>query len=154
MRTRPDDAGERREVEKMSERKIFVNLTAHQLSDAQVEEIKKFADEIVKAEAVLSREMIQKLRQCPSDPTELVKLAYEVSEALVKFAREMNAELYVHLPTGSPAFMWALADVFPYTFCTPVFSHSRREVQEIKTDGTVIKKSVFRFEGFIFPDGR
>ncbi len=139
----------------MSERKIFVNLTAHQLSDAQVEEIKKFADEIVKAEAVLSREMIQKLRQCPSDVKELYDLAYELSEYLKEYARMEGAYLYVHLPTGSPVFMWVLGYYFPHTYCCPVFSHSRRVVEEVpQPDGTVIKKSVFRFEGFIFPDGR
>jgi hypothetical protein len=134
------------------EKKIFVNLTAHRLLPEQEEVARKElgVDTIVDADEVLPPEVVQKLRQCPSDPTELAELAHKVAELLTEFARESSAKLYVHLPVGSPAFMFILAQIFPNAYATPVFSHSGRIVQEVQNpDGTVTKKSIFKFEKFI-----
>jgi len=120
----------------------------------QIDEASKFVDEIVSAEEFLPQELIQKLHQCPSDVKELYQLAQELCDYLAEYARFQSARLYVHLPVGSPAFMWILGYYFPHTYCVPVFSHTERIVEEIQQpDGTVVKKSVFKFEGFIFPDG-
>ena len=136
--------------------KVFVNLTAHYLLPEQVRAareqfgVEKFYD----ASDVLPAGLIQKLRQSPSDPEELFRLAYRVADALVNFARRERARLYVHLPAGSPAFMWALAQVFPYAYAKPVFSHSRREaVEERLPDGSVVKRSKFVFERFVVMGG-
>jgi len=133
-------------------KKVFVNLTAHQLLPEQVEAARREfgVEEFVEAGDVFPAEVVQKLRQCPSDPEELVRLARQVADGLAEYARREGARLYVHLPTGSPAFMWALAGVFPHAYAVPVFSHTRREVvEQTLPDGSVQKRSVFRFEKFI-----
>lgn len=133
-------------------RKVFVNLTAHNLTEEQVEEAKRRfgVSEFLSAEDILDKEVVAKLRQSPGNIEELRALALDVAEVLEQYARKNNVELYVHLPAGSPAFMWVLSLVWPYGWAIPVFSHSRREViEEKKDDGSVVKRSVFRFEGYI-----
>jgi len=138
----------------MKGKRIFVNLTAHQLNDAQRRKALEFCKDIKEAEEILPQELVQKLRQCPSDTKELYDLAQGLCEHLVEYARREGARLYVHLPVGSPAFMWILQHHFPHSYCVPVFSHSKRIVKEIpQPDGSIVKKSLFKFEGFIFPDG-
>ena len=131
---------------------VFVNLTAHRLLPEQVRAIKEDLgiEEIVDAEEVVPKGLLEKLRQCPADPKELFRMACELSDALVKYTRENGVDLYVHLPCGSPAFMWCFANVFPHKFISAVFSHTKREVVETQQpDGSVVKKSVFKFEKFI-----
>ena len=138
----------------MKVKRIFVNLTAHQLNDAQRRKALEFCKDIKEAEEILPKKLVQKLRQCPSDTDALLGMAIEVADTLTEYARDQDTRLYVHLPVGSPAFMWILHDFFPHAYCTAVFSHTRRVVEEIpQSDGSIVKKSVFKFEGFIFPDG-
>jgi len=132
--------------------KVFLNLTAHQLLPEQVEAAEKEfgVKEFVEAGDVFPAEVVQALRQSPSNPGELVLLAYAVADGLVEYARKEGVRLYVHLPTGSPAFMWALAGVFPHAYAIPVFSHSRRVVEDVRQeDGSVKKVSKFKFEHYI-----
>lgn len=134
------------------EKKIFVNLTAHKLTEEQIKAAKEKlgVDEIVEAEEIVSKKLLDRLRQCPSDKNKLIDMAYELADELYKYAIGKEARLYVHLPTGSPAFMWVFANVFPHKFMSAVFSHTRREVIKIEQqDGSVIKKSVFKFRKFI-----
>jgi hypothetical protein len=138
------------------EKKIFVNLTAHPLLPEQERAAKEQfgVEEFLDASDVLPDEVVNALRQSPADPGELYGLAYRVAGELVNFARREKVHLYVHLPAGSPAFMWALADAWPYSWATPVFSHSRREaVEERLPDGSVVKRSKFVFERFISMGG-
>lgn len=133
-------------------KKVFVNLTAHPLLPEQERAAKEQlgAEAILDASDVMPAEIVKKLRQSPADPGELYRLAYQVKDALVDFANKERAHLYVHLPAGSPAFMWALTLKFPNAYATPVFSHSRREaVEERLPDGSVVKRSKFVFERFI-----
>ena len=133
-------------------KKVFLNLTVHPLLPEQREAAKRElgVQEFLEAGDVLPPEIVQKLRQCPSDPLELTMLAYAVAGFIVGYATSKKVHVFVHLPAGSPAFMWAFADVFPNAYATPVFSHSSREsIEERLPDGTVRKRSVFKFERFI-----
>lgn len=141
-----------KEVVRMDEvKRVFLNLTAHKLTKEQIEVAKRQfgIEEFKDAEEVIPTELLKKLRQCPKDDKELYRLACELSDILVKYVRENAIDLYVHLPVGSPAFMWVFANVFPHRLISAVFSHTKRVTEEIQqSDGSVVKRSVFKFEGY------
>lgn len=136
-------------------RRVFVNLTSHRLMDEQIEEAKKFGvEEFYNAEDVLPEDIVSQVRQCPDTIDELGMLAYNIVEKLIDFAKQKKVHAYVHLPVGSPALMWIFPEIWPYFYATPVFSHTEREVVEhIESDGSVVKKSRFKFKGYIVFNG-
>lgn len=132
----------------------FINLTAHALTADQIAAAKDLGvNKFLEAADVLPANVLEKLRNCPDEAASLELLAKKVIEAVNQVA---DGFTYVHLPCGSPALMWAMAGLtmgqnphLPLKL-TPVFSHSVREsVEEIQPNGTVMKRSVFRFESFI-----
>jgi len=133
-------------------KRVFLNLTAHELTKEQIEAAKRQLeiDEFLDAKDVIPKHLLWRLRQCPADEKEVYKLATKINYILDRYAYDYGIDLYVHLPAGSPAFMWCFANVFSHKFLKAVFSHTRRITEEVQQpDGSVVKKSVFRFERFI-----
>lgn len=130
-----------------SKKILFINLTQHKLTDAQVAEAKKLADEIVD---VKDFEIYDKIKSSENTLRGLITQTMMVVLWLAPFFMDYK-KVYVHLPIGSPAFMFILSSTLltmPNLY--PVFSHTEREViEETQENGTVIKKNVFRFKGFI-----
>jgi len=150
-------AGETATSLRRREEMKFINLTAHALTTEQVAAAKELGvTEFLEAADVLPAEVLDKLRNCPSDNYELTTLAYKIIDAINQKAVGDDSLLFVHLPCGSPALMWKFCDLVggavAHLDCVfhAVFSHSVRDsVESTEPDGTVIKKSVFRFEKFI-----
>jgi len=133
----------------------FLNLTQHALTEEQVQEALKLTDKIVGLE-VLPADIIEKLKQSPKNDKELVELSDRVIGAIYNFIVENGIKkLYIHLPIGSPAFMFVLSnditelaeDMSMQGKCDIkiVFSHSKRLVKV--ENGQKITR--FKFEGFI-----
>jgi hypothetical protein len=60
--------------------------------------------------------------------------------------------MFVHLPIGSPAFMFVFAQQASNlrTGVRFVFSHARREaIDEKQPDGSINRRAIFRFQKFI-----
>lgn len=132
----------------------FINLTAHALTADQIAAAKELGvTEFLEAADVLPPDVLAAIRNCPGEKDELTALANKMIDAIKAVAAAEDPLPLVHLPAGSPALMWKFCDLIgSYIDCVPyaVFSHSVRDsVETVQPDGTVIKKSVFRFEKFI-----
>ena len=129
----------------------FMNCTAHQLTDEQLKEIRSIVDEeeldlyvnVVNLKEH-NNELFGKLVNCPADEAELEKLADNL------IACFNGDEWVIHLPIGSPAFMFILSrKLLSHSNIHPVFSHSERAVVEEKQpDGSIKKISNFKFVKF------
>lgn len=137
---------------------VFINFTAHELLPEQKREVKKSLG----ANRIIELNPRGYLRKALSNtPPEVHKLI-EISRIVLIYLDLFNNEdrIYIHLPAGSPAFMWILCRALYFRQyeiegnerpnVIAVFSHSRRESTETKNeDGIVIKHSIFKFEKFI-----
>lgn len=131
-------------------KKVFLNVTAHNMSGEQLDKARKLAGEVKNLKDI-NPELASKLANSPDNLVGIMELVYELKSFCLTLARDYE-EVYVHLPIGSPAFMFALARELTsfYGEVTPVFSHSERiSVEEQQPDGSVIKRAVFRFKKFI-----
>jgi len=129
---------------------IFVNMTAHQLTDEQKETAKKElgATEFVEFKEV-QPDLFGEMANSPSDADDLVYLAKKVGAGMSDMIK--TDLIYFHLPIGSPAFNFVLASVLMPQFKGKIlFSHSERVSKETAMpDGTVKKENVFKFVKFI-----
>ena len=134
-------------------RKLFINCTQHQLTDEQLKEAKMLADDIID---IKKYPVFESIKKSAKTRRGLITQAMELVIFLQLIVAQYD-KTYIHLPIGSPAFMFILAPaIIEMENVIPVFSHSEREVEEVESDdGSVIKKSVFKFKGFInFEDGK
>jgi hypothetical protein len=135
----------------------FLNLTAHALTPEQVAAAQALgATKFLEAADILPPDVVAAMRNCPAEKDGLLAIAYQIIDAIKATAKGDDSLPLVHLPCGSPALMWKLCDLIGgavgHLDCVfdAVFSHSVRDsVESTEPDGTVTKKSVFRFEKFI-----
>lgn len=133
---------------------MFINCTQHTLTAEQRAAALELGGGVVAELRDLNPSLFAKLKVC-------LKLAQIASDADVRALAVEAADYFVeehendilHLPIGSPAFMWHLAQelaAFDQSAPRVVFSHSRRESVDVpQADGTVRKQAVFTFEKFI-----
>jgi len=145
---------------------ILINLTNHKLLPEQEEAAQSELSVTKIVELATDSYLRCALSDTPANPRELRELASLVLHYLQNFSSE--SKVYIHLPAGSPAFMWALCRALydknyrskhyasdehhmpPRPTVTPVFSHTRRDVAEkCLPNGSVVKHSIFKFERFI-----
>lgn len=130
---------------------MFLNCTAHKLTEEQKTKAWEYSDEIVDIEE-LNPALKNRLINCPALLIELNLLADDLLDFLQRIYVETQKECYVHLPIGSPAFMSIFfmklnRDLLPMKI---LFSHSVRvSYDEIREDGSVMKKAVFKFIKFL-----
>jgi len=136
---------------------VFINLTAHQLTDEQK---KTAASEFGATEFVdfkdIEPDLFGKLLNSPSDEGEISDIARDTILAMSRVHYRNSGNVIFHLPIGSPAMMFALATLlsghyyYPTFYGNVVVSHSERSSKEIQLpDGGVKKESVFSFVKFI-----
>jgi len=130
-------------------RRVFINMTNHEMSDEQVAEAQRMADVVISLKEEYP-EMATSLLNTPDNLTDIYCLVSDLLEVIQAISEQYD-EVYLHLPVGSPAFMFALSQrIVILRKVTPLFSHSQRvSVDEPQPDGSVVKRSVFKFEKFI-----
>lgn len=127
----------------------ILNLAIHQLTQTQLDQLDADHNDIVDVRNIanVDAELALELANTPDNADELNALAERVHALL-------RSEQYtaVHLPCGSPAFMFALATYDEIDFrISYIFSHSNRVSNETTdADGVVYKVSEFRFQKFIY----
>ena len=89
----------------------------------------------------------ESLKNCPQERYKLDALANKLAKVAIKYD-------VVILPVGSPAFMFLFAQKIAKMRIDGIetefwFAHSERKSVETITDGTVTKKSIFEFRGWI-----
>jgi len=149
---------------------LFLNATAHQLTNEQISEIYTLVTNTIKLKEGESVEVdIKNLKDInPELFNQLTNIQYETntSELVIEFLRYLfdlinnngYHMVYVHLPVGSPKFMFEFAVGIHELFyrkespIIPVFSFSKRITEEVKeADGSIRKVSRFKFEGYQIP---
>ena len=125
----------------------FINCTAHKLLPEQIEVAKTMG---VTEFVELPDELKSVLMNTPGDKDKM----YELVNILIKDLSSLiiiNEPTYLHLPIGSPAFMYLFQERWLRpTFVKVLFSHSNREsVEQTRPGGTVNKISMFKFANFI-----
>jgi len=130
---------------------MFLNCTAHELTQEQIKLARDYADKILDLKAD-NTDLHTKLVNCPPEIEVIQDLVREFLEYLKEKYNQSEAKLTVHLPIGSPAFMavfFIKLDRFSLPFQI-VFSHSDRvSVEDKQADGSIVKKAVFKFVKFI-----
>lgn len=127
---------------------MFINCTQHALTAEQRAAALELGGGVVAELRDLNPQLFARLTQIGSD----VDVKALALEAAVVFVEDHENDI-LHLPIGSPAFMWHLAQElarFGKSAPRVVFSHSRRESVDMpQADGTVRKQAVFTFEKFV-----
>jgi hypothetical protein len=130
---------------------MFLNCTAHSLTSEQ----KKIALEYSNILIDLKEEKLElweNLSNCPADLVKIHELVKELMDYLHTLHLQSNGNLTVHFPIGSPAFNAILFEnldrkKLPIRI---LFSHSDRvSVDEVRPDGSIVKRAVFRFVKFL-----
>ena len=130
---------------------MFLNCTAHELTQDQIKLAREYADKILDLKAD-NTDLHTKLVNCPPDVLVIQDLVREILFYLQTKYDESQTRLTVHLPIGSPAFkavffMKLDRRTLPFRI---VFSHSDRvSVDERQADGSIVKRAVFKFVKFI-----
>lgn len=135
---------------------LFINLTQHKLTGEQRKKIFEMWDvkKIMELDDLTRELPIEKLKNSPSDEYELENVASEV----ISFLRELEereGKLVIHLPIGSPSFMFCLSREIMDAWFTGcdwiiVFSHTDRMSEEItQPDGSIKKITKFKFKKFV-----
>jgi len=132
---------------------IFVNLTAHSLTNEQKKAATndfKITDFIEYREVL--PELYNEMANSPADSEELEKLAVKVINSMSEMVAQTQS-IYFHLPIGSPAFNYVFAGLMGKLAQFKgkiLFSHSERVSKEVALpDGSVKKENVFLFKKFI-----
>lgn len=128
---------------------MFLNCTAHTLTDEQKFKAGEYSNEIADLKE-LDGMLHTSLVNCPADEERTLDLVLELIQLLIGLEKK-NKDLVVHLPIGSPYFMAVFFRKFPEeSRIRFVFSHSDRvSVDEKQPDGSVVKKGVFKFVKFL-----
>lgn len=125
-------------------KRAFLNITAHNMSEEQVREAGRMADVVINLKEEYP-EMAASLSNTPDNLTDIYCLVSDLL-GVIQAISEQYDEVYLHLPVGSPAFMFALSQrIVILRKIIPLFSHSQRvSVDEPQPDGSVVKRSVFK----------
>ena len=118
----------------------------HQPTPEQIEELKKFGNIMYLKDINMSLQT--KLENTPDNDIEAKQLAVELFDYL-----DNNFNDYIIVqPAGNPMFQYILG-VINSAKTNPtkiLYAHSIREsIEEIRPDGTIMKKSVFKHNKFI-----
>jgi hypothetical protein len=144
---------------------VFLNATQHNLTKEQIEAIPKLAERYVTNPQIqilnlkdIEPELFNELKNI-----KFGELTYQLAVRLnnlihriLVFGEHTNFKevhrLFVHLPIGSPKFMFEFAiTLYRYADAkiVPVFSHTDRVVEEkVNEFGEIVKVSRFKFNGF------
>ena len=127
-----------------------INMVQHALTEEQEKELAKLGNIIDGKEAFPI--LYPKIANSPNTTLGIRQLVNELYTNLLDLSEK--EEVYVHLPLGSPAFMFKLGMVIGlhgrWKNMKFVFSHSERvSIDEKQEDGSVVKRSVFKFSHLI-----
>ncbi|MCX7998302.1 MAG: hypothetical protein N3A69_05035 [Leptospiraceae bacterium] len=136
----------------MEKETLFLNCTAHELTPEQREKALELSKNLQDLKQ-LNRELWEELVNCPSEPIALKTLCDKYFQFLKEFLEtRKNEKIYFHFPIGSPALMALFfleygRHPFEVKF---LFSHSERvSIDELQSDGSIVKKVIFKFQRFI-----
>ena len=118
-------------------------LTQHKPNKEQIEALKKAFGEqtqIMLYKDCFDKEITEKLENSPTEEYKLFDLAFKVRDRI----EELGVDV-IHLPIGSPAFMFVLTLLLYKSKRRIIFSHTDRIVEEIDNK----KVSIFKFKKFI-----
>ena len=141
---------------------LFLNATAHDLTEAQKRTIPALMDALF-GKGNVEYEVVDFKEDNPELYKKLTNMKFEDdrSELEERFLAYLNSKvvkwdaIVLHLPIGSPAFTTEMGLALGFAlsqgqyFVNPVVSFTERKVEEEKLeDGTVRKVSKFEFKGF------
>ncbi len=122
--------------------KKFLNCTVHSLTNDQIKRVKELFGNDIQIFNIRENhpDVFQKVSNINIDD-DLEKIAEDIIDVMGQYD-------VIHLPIGSPAFMFVLSQKLQGKKI--LFSHSKRNViEKINDDGTVAKTAVFQFVDFI-----
>jgi len=139
-------------------KKIFINLTNHELTKDQLDYLKSKNFEIINREEIFIHKILEVMRNSPDNSKDITYYTNIIKSILQIYLEEHftnDTHIWVHLPVGSPAFnsllhiaLCNIIENFPNFKL--VYSHSKRIIEEIKNeDSSVTKVTRFKFEKFI-----
>lgn len=122
---------------------MFINCTQHNLTPAQLAAAEQFGQ--VAEFRDLNPDLFGRLARMQGDE-DLNELATEFGEWLAT----LKLPITLHLPIGTPAFMYVLARQPARASVKVVFSFSLRRSEDVpQPDGTIRKQQVFDFQKFL-----
>ena len=129
---------------------LVINMVQHALTKEQEEELGKLGR--IECGREILPSIYPKIANSPNTSLEIGRLVNEFYTNLLDISEK--EEVYVHLPLGSPAFMFMFGQVVgsrgKWEGMKFVFSHSERvSIDEKQEDGSVVKRSVFKFSHLI-----
>ena len=127
-----------------------INMVQHALSGEQEKELGKLGR--IECGREILPSIYPKIANSPNTTLGIRQLVNELYTSLLDISEK--EEVYVHLPIGSPAFMFKLGMVIGlhgrWKNMKFVFSHSERvSIDEKQEDGSVVKRSAFKFSHLI-----
>ena len=128
---------------------VILNLTQHNPTPEQIEAgVVNLPDEMwARVRELLTFEEIPNANQMASNAREIASIAAEFFES---GASEDNMFMGAAMIGGAPYFMPFLVNALMAFRIIPLFSFTKRvSVEEQQPDGTVVKKTVFRHEGWV-----
>ena len=135
----------------------FINLTNHNLTDKQkitfMQDIEKTdIDFISQTDFIQDNDILNYLKNMDDNVNKYIEVIEFLIGRIKSYTDFTDNFIYLHLPVGSPAFMFLFQKMLIDTDINNlilVFSYSERKVIETTdNDGNVIKKSIFDFKGF------
>lgn len=130
---------------------MFINCTAHKLTEKQVEAIFDYTSDIRELSEI-KPELHRQLLNCPAETEALNALLIEFIDCLFDLLKTTeDGKLYLHFPIGSPFFMAKFFKTFPdENRITFLFSYTeRKSAEEVQPDGNVMKKASFEFQKYL-----
>ena len=130
---------------------MFLNCTAHSLTQEQSHRANHYSNYLLDLKDD-NPVLYENLTNCPPDIERIKELVEELIEYLRIKWIESERMLIVHFPIGSPVFnaiLFSKLDRMELPFRI-LFSHSDRvSIDKKLEDGTIIKKTVFKFIKFL-----
>lgn len=133
----------------------LIKAIQHQLTSEQIAELKERFDinenDIVDIKDLVSDDLYSKLTQTPASEELIFDIAVQLMKAINEYVKDISDMIYLLLPIGSPAFMFAFARIANGLMVDGIlFAHSERVVEEkMMEDGKVVKQSVFKHIKFL-----
>lgn len=129
---------------------VILNLTQHNPTPEQIEAgVVNLPDEMwARVRELLTFEEIPNANQMASNAREIASIAAEFF--VESSASEDNMFMGAAMIGGAPYFMPFLVNTLMAFRIIPLFSFTKRvSVEEHQPDGTVVKRTVFRHEGWV-----
>lgn len=118
---------------------VFFNISNHELTEDQIKEVEDNQLDIVELPADLKR------KWGTMNPQNMLDT---VNEVIAWIKTNHSEDMEAALVAGYLPAVTLIVDRLYGMAVTPVFSHTDRQSVEEYVDGKVIKKSVFKHEGF------